>query len=164
MNDNNRSGIDLTITLFIFWLLLTFDFSAINVVIGIGISIGVSISTQEIFYHDVRGGFRIPNLLDLIRFLMHMIYEIYLASFLHVMRIIKKDHSPSLIVLELDVKDPLIVTLIANAITMTPGTITIDAEDNKLTILTIRDNPKDIKKIERTVKEKMEPIFLDKEK
>ncbi len=80
----------------------------------------------------------------------HMVFEIYIASFMHIIGF-KRDHNPALIKMKLDVDNPLIITLIANSITMTPGTITIDAEDNELTILTIRDNPEDIEKLRETV-------------
>lgn len=152
----------LAITLFLFWLLLTMELTLFNVFLGLVIAIGLSHLSQKYSASKKEELYQLPRLWDLLHFLMHVLLEIYIASVIHIYRILKKDQNPTLFTLKLDIEDPLIITLIANAITMTPGTITIDAEDNTLTILTIRDKPGDIEKIEALVKEKLEPIFIRK--
>jgi len=144
-------------------MLLTLEFTLINIFLAVVISIALNMFAQKFIYTDENGHIKLPNPWSLVHFMTHMIYEIYIASFIHIIRIIKMDHNPVLIKLKLDVENPLIITLIANSITMTPGTITVDADGNELTVLTIRDDPEDIEKLKKTVKEKLEDAFVSKQ-
>ncbi|MGO1820489.1 MAG: Na+/H+ antiporter subunit E, partial [Senegalia sp. (in: firmicutes)] len=75
--------------------------------------------------------------------------------------IIKNEYNPSIIELKLNIKDPLLITLVANSITLTPGTITVDKNANHLTVIYIRAD-KD-KKVEKNIRKKFERIFKTKD-
>ncbi len=101
-------------------MLLTLEFTLINIVLAIVISVALNSFTQTYIYTDETGHIKLPRISSLIHFMGHMVFEIYIASFMHIIRILKRDHNPALIKMKLDVDNPLIITLIANSITMTP--------------------------------------------
>lgn len=149
----------LFIILFIFWMLLTNNFSLINIVTGIVVSFFSARVSYGILYDDSGFMFKFPKLLVLLSYSIRLIIEIYKSSFIHIKRIIKKDYHPSIIEVELEVNDPLAITIISNSITLTPGTITIDANKNKLLVLSIKDDGKDGKTISENIKNTYEKFF-----
>ena len=66
--------------------------------------------------------------------------SIYVDAYHHIKRIIKKQSNPHFIEVELPTEDPLILTMMANFITLTPGTITVDIIGKTLYILDIDIN------------------------
>jgi len=96
----------------------------------------------------------------MIPYSLNLIKEIYLSSFSYLKRIIKKDCQPFITEVQLEVDDPLIVAIISNSITLTPGTITVNAERNKLTVLSLKDCRSDQETVRREIRENFEKYFL----
>lgn len=69
------------------------------------------------------------------RFGAVLLSEIFLSALQHLRRIIKGDGDTDVCRVRLAVEEELIVTLIANAITLTPGTVTLEADRKVLTVL-----------------------------
>ncbi|RKD30574.1 Na+/H+ antiporter subunit E [Thermohalobacter berrensis] len=153
----------LFIVLVIFWIMFTLDFSMWNLIAGVIVSYIISRLSFGIYY-DIKGfKIKIPRFTVLIQYSLRLICEIYKASFFHIFRIIKKEYAPMIVEIELSTTDPLIITIIANSITLTPGTITIDSYDNKLLVLSIENDGEFGKSIERNIKDKFESILLRKD-
>src|SRR6056297_514082 len=91
---------------------------------------------------------------------LNLIKEIYISSFSYIKRIIKKDCQPFITEVELEVKDPLIITIISNSITLTPGTITVNAEGNKLTVLSLKDCKDGPETVRKEIRENFERYFI----
>nr|WP_051541740.1 Na+/H+ antiporter subunit E [Clostridium lundense] len=76
-----------------------------------------------------------------------LIREIFKSNF-HVAKIVlspKMDISPQVVTIDTNIKSPLCKTLLANSITLTPGTLTLLMEDKKLTIHCLqRENVNDL--------------------
>lgn len=155
-----KNCFSMLIILFIFWMLFTFDFTISNILTGLFMS-GITCAISRNVLKDYKGNrLKIPNLIVLIKFFFRLIYEIYKASFIHIVRIIKKDSKPVIVEVDLEVKDPFIITIISNAITLTPGTITVDTDKNRLYVLSIRDDGEKGEQIKKNIKEKFEKLFL----
>ena len=73
---------------------------------------------------------RLPNILRLIRYFFYLIVQILIAGVDVARRIMRPVPliSPGLIKFRTPLKDPIPITLNANSITLTPGTITIDVQ------------------------------------
>jgi len=71
----------------------------------------------------------------LLNYFMYVVIQIYKSGFSSIGKIIKGDHEVKIIEYESCIDDELLVCLLANAITLTPGTVTIDKSGNKLKIL-----------------------------
>jgi multicomponent Na+:H+ antiporter subunit E len=63
--------------------------------------------------------------------------EIYKAGFKTIKMVFTKDINPGVIDIHTSLKNSHKVTILANSITLTPGTITIDKEDQDLKVLWI---------------------------
>jgi len=155
-----KENYKLFILLYIFWILLTLDFNISNLIIGMISSILVTVASYEVIYDKYGYKFHLPNPLKLIRYSLNLLIEIYLSSFSYIMRIIKKDFDPVFVEVKLTTKNPLIITIIANSITLTPGTLTVDADENKLIVLSINDPSKNGKDLSKYITEKFEKQFL----
>lgn len=154
-----KGNYKLCILLFTFWIVLTMNLNLINLVIGLSISIVVTIGSKGILYD--KHGFKVkpPSLLNMTKFMIRLMFEIYKSSFSYIIRIIKKDCDPIFVDVYLNTDNPLIITLISNAITLTPGTITVDKDKNKLVVLSIDNPEKKGKDLTEEIVEKYEKIL-----
>jgi multicomponent Na+:H+ antiporter subunit E len=136
------------------------SFNPINLVAGVAVSILVTILSKDIlydengyFYKTIRGG-------GLLLYLVRLVAEIFKSSFSYLARIIKKDSIPFITEVELEVKDPLLIAIIANSITLTPGTITVDVNENHLTVISLKDVKSNEKSVRKEIHEKFEKYFI----
>ncbi|MTI68245.1 MAG: hypothetical protein FH753_16820 [Firmicutes bacterium] len=155
-----KKSYKLFILLYLFWILLSLNFKITNLLIGgiisllvVFISFGVSFNNKGIKY-------KLPKAFILIKYSIILFIEIYKSSFAHIKRVLKCDCSPIIIKVKLETKDPFIITIISNSITLTPGTITVDTDGSELTVLCIEDDGENGESYARTIKERFEKIFL----
>ncbi len=74
-------------------------------------------------------------------YLKNLIKNIFISAFKIVPIVFFHQDQPIIFNVHLSTKDPLVVTLVANAITLTPGTITLEVGDNNiLSVLSIVDD------------------------
>jgi len=150
----------LLLTLMLFWLLLNMSLNPINLAAGLAVSVLVTILSKDIpydengyFYKPIRG-------LRFLLYLLRLVVEIFKSSFSYLVRIIKKDSIPFITEVELEVKDPLLIAIIANSITLTPGTITVDVNENHLTVISLKDAKSSEESIRKEIHEKFEKYFI----
>lgn len=133
--------IRLSLALFIFYMLLTIDFSAPGMAIGALLSVAVSVFSSKMLYDPAGESLeevRIPGPLRLASYLLFLLLSIYKASFRYMLHIIRNDEEPAALKIKLHTSNPFVVSLIANSITLTPGTITLSAKGDELTVLCIK--------------------------
>ncbi|MFO7637375.1 MAG: Na+/H+ antiporter subunit E [Clostridia bacterium] len=93
-------------------------------------------------------------------FSFHAIFSIFKAGILVIPLIITGKTNVGIIRIRTDVDKGLTTSLIANAITLTPGTVTIDKWDNELLVLCIDLKTRDSVEAGRIIKGNMERILL----
>lgn len=158
--DIKKLNYKLFIFLYAFWMVLTLNLELINLIVGFIASIIVTIFSASVLYDESESKFKAPKLLTILKFFFRLIFEIYKSSFSHIIRIIKKDCNPIIVEVTLDLTDPYLIMIIANSITLTPGTITVNTDKNKLTVLAIKDQGENGKRIAKDIKEKFEKFFI----
>jgi multicomponent Na+:H+ antiporter subunit E len=100
------------------------------------------------------------KLVNFMQFIFYVIIDIYKSSITHMMRIIKNKSKPIVIHVKLETDNAFIASLIANAITLTPGTITLEVEKNyMLKVLTIIENEEEIEKIKNDIVRRYEKVL-----
>lgn len=152
-----KGSLKLILYLFFLWVLLTLEFSLVNMLIGMMVSLGITLVSYQVIEIS---NLSIIRAYDLFKFFVRLIYEIYKSSFIHIIRILKKDENPVIIQIELSVKNPYIITMISNAITLTPGTITVDVQGNNLYVLAIKGDDKNHQALKEEIKRKFETPFI----
>ncbi len=155
-----KNNFKLFIVLMIFWILINMSLKPLNLITGIIVCLFVTNFSEGILYNHKGYIYKPLNPKIMIPYSLNLIKEIYLSSFSYLKRIIKKDCQPFITEVQLEVDDPLIVAIISNSITLTPGTITVNAERNKLTVLSLKDCRSDQETVRREIRENFEKYFL----
>ncbi|MFC1669497.1 Na+/H+ antiporter subunit E [Spirochaetota bacterium] len=119
--------------LFGFWLILSGKFDIFHITLGVICSAIVASYTHNLLFHNVRiGDFRLI-LIRLVTYIPWLIYQIALSNF-HVMRLVlspKMPIEPQIIKFTTKLESDVSWVTLANSITLTPGTITIDIKDRE---------------------------------
>ena len=127
--------ISLTVTLFLLWLGLSGHFEPLMITIGVvSVFLVVFIALRmEVVDHESH-----PIHLTgrLFRFWGYLSHEIVLSNIDVIKRILTpgKSISPQMITLPLTQKSDLAKVIYANAITLTPGTVSVQLDDDTITV------------------------------
>lgn len=126
-----KKYIILFITLFLFWLVLSSSFAIESVIIGIVASIAVTVYSKDIVFGEEETSlYKFSGVIELVRFVWHLIVEVIKAN-IGVVKIVLDPSlpiSPRFVVVAIpdNLKKDFNKVLYANAITLTPGTLTVD--------------------------------------
>lgn len=114
------------------------------------------------YFYDKRHFVKVPQALNLLIF---YIKSLFVSSFRVAYDIITpKDHmNPGILALPLEAKTDIEITLLANFITLTPGTLSLDLSEDR-TILYVHDlfiDDDDLERATRTLKNDFETRLLN---
>ncbi len=117
---------------FVIWLLLTWTLDIQVIVSGIITSAIVAILFHEILPQEHRVFISPVRLFWLLVYLPVFFYYLIKANFDVVYRAIHPDMpiNPGIVKIKTDLKTPSGITALANSITLTPGTMTVDLTDD----------------------------------
>ena len=127
--------------MFSFWIFLSGKFSFILLLSGIISSLLVSYMSNDLLIGngDIKLGF--IRTIRFIRFLPWLLWQIVLANIDLALRTLhpKMPINPMLINFKNNLKTDLGMVILANSITLTPGTVTIDVNENEFLIHVISE-------------------------
>ena len=120
----------------IFWLLLTFKVTIPNIIVGTVASIICSLLFGRLFITSVYKLLQPQRYFWFIIYLFVFIWECIKANFDVAYRVLhpKMPIRPGIVKVKTTLKSDLAKMLLANSITMTPGTISVDIIDDNLYI------------------------------
>jgi multicomponent Na+:H+ antiporter subunit E len=95
---------------------------------------------------------------QIIKFIGFFIWQLLLANLRVAYEVVTPPHTmrPAIVAVPLDVKHPAAVTLLANLITLTPGTLTLDVAPNGKTLYVHAMHVQDADTFRREIKEGFE--------
>jgi multicomponent Na+:H+ antiporter subunit E len=151
----------LFIIILIFWFLMNLNFEFQTILFGVFVSLLVTVLTHNVLYDT--NGFRYRNIkiLKLLIYLLLLFVEIFKASFTYIINLISKTYEPVVIKVDLDLYDPVQIGIIANSITLTPGTISVDINGHTIYVLTLAKPGTPQEELEAPIHEKFERFFKD---
>ena len=127
--------------MFAFWIFLSGEFSFILLLSGIISSLLVSYISHDLLIGngDMKLGF--IRTIRFIRFLPWLLWQIVLANIDLALRTLhpKMPINPILINIKNNLKTDLGMVILANSITLTPGTVTIDVNENEFLVHVISE-------------------------
>ncbi len=144
------------------WCALVGNLTVPNLIAGFLIGfLALSVSSPMF---DKTGYF--TSVIRLARLLLHFVYEFVISCawiFWDVLTPVHKSR-PAIVAIPLDIEDPLQITMLANLISLTPGSLSLDVSpDNKVLYVHVMfvDNPDEIRRkikngLERRVREAMQ--------
>jgi multicomponent Na+:H+ antiporter subunit E len=121
---------------FIFWLLLTFSVTVPNLIVGAAASLICSLIFTRFFIGGTNKLLQPQRYFWFIIYLAIFVWECLKANLDVAYRVLHPDMpiKPGIVKVKTTLKSDLAKTLLANSITMTPGTIAVDIIDDHLYI------------------------------
>ncbi len=117
------------------WVVLNEKADLIRIVTGIGVSfIAIFFTNYYLLLEDYRTSYTI-DILSILKYFVFLAFQIYKSGISSIRVIINGDGKVKITEFESILSDDLPLCLLANAITLTPGTVTIDKMNHKLKIL-----------------------------
>lgn len=147
----------------IFWCLLNESFNLTTVIQGIIIALVTVFSVYYLFRDKKYISYKI-NIFSLIKYILVLFINIYLSAIKVCYIILRHNDHPSVIKIKTKVKDDWLRCLVSNAITLTPGTVTIDKTDNTLTVLWLNPTTTSVDDATKVILGDFEHALLRKEK
>lgn len=114
---------------FVFWLLLTWSFTAQELIAGAAVSLAVALFASRFFIHEDAFWLLNPaRLWALVSYIGVFLTELVKANLDVAGRCFGgcKDVNPGIVKVPVDLKGDYAQAMLANSITLTPGTITLD--------------------------------------
>lgn len=128
---------EIIILLTLIWIILFEYFTPFIFVSGLFVSIMVVLFTDKFL---LKGNYEYSYVIGfgtLLRYGIRLIIEIYVAGVAVIPTIIKGDADVEIVRVETKLKDELLIDILANSITLTPGTVSVDKIGNQLLILNL---------------------------
>ena len=150
--------------MFLFWLLLSGILDVFHVGAGI-----ISSAIIAFVSHDLLVTQKWDKMLRKSgRFIIYVVWELWqilLANFDVAYRVLhpKMPIDPSVIEFDTSLRSDLAIVTLANSITLTPGTITINIEQEKgrFQVHAIAQKPADALLVDKTMQEKVAKVFME---
>jgi len=124
------------IVVFLLWLLLTCTLNWQNILVGIGVGIISTIIFGHKFINSPQKCFQIKRYFWLFNYLLVFLWECIKANFDVAYRVLspKMPIKPGIVKVSTSLKSDMAKTFLANSITMTPGTLSVDIKGRFLYI------------------------------
>jgi len=138
-----------TVLLFIVWLGFTTSLDPQELITGLVVAIGVSlISKNSIVGENASKWFSPKRWFYFLMYIPYFLKELTVANLDVAYRVIspKLPINPGIVKVKTKLKSPMARLVLANSITLTPGTITVDIRDDEFYIHWINVTDTDIKK------------------
>lgn len=125
-----------TLFLFVVWVLFSADTGGFSLLFGFFASLLTASLTYHIFLpeHEANLRFFVPRFWYLVRYLFLMVASLYISSFQVVKAVISANTNPRIVHFRTRLRSDIARTVLANSITFTPGTMTLDLNDDHLTV------------------------------
>ncbi|MBN1687069.1 MAG: Na+/H+ antiporter subunit E [Spirochaetales bacterium] len=118
------------------WLLFTGSVEPVSLALGFGFSSLIALWTYGLFFEEQEAERRslIPRVHLFLVFVLVLLFKMYVASFRVLWYIIRGRVNPEIVHFRTRLKSDTARVMLANAITMTPGTVTIDLDQDHLIV------------------------------
>jgi len=153
------------IIMFIFWMLISGETGIIFIISAIVSSLFVSYISHDLLFPGKNTRLSIKRFFRLIKYSPWLIWQIILANIDVVYRTLHPSMpiDPHMLEIETDLKTDTGITLLANSITLTPGTVTVEAhKDGRFLVHAIARGPAE-GLLEGTMQAKCKAIEGDEE-
>ena len=144
--------------LFLIWLALTLSFNRQELITGIGVSFVLSLFLYKYYKELGLPGLSIKKFVYFLLYIVVLFKEIIKANFDVAYRVIhpKMPIKPGIVTIKTSLKSNIGKLTLANSITLTPGTFTLDIKDDTLLIHWINVKSADTEKATKIIGERFE--------
>lgn len=146
------------VLLFAVWMLFTASFEPFSLAAGAAGALLIAGLTYDLFIaeHQANIRFILPNPLYLLLYFFTILFFIYQSSFVMLKAVITGRSNPKIVHFRTRLRSDMARMILANSITLTPGTITLDLNDDHLTVHWLFSSTSHAKAAGEAVKGRME--------
>ena len=141
--------------IFVFWLILNGKVTLEIGLFGLGLTLASGIFLYFLMGYTLKKELRtLKRIALMVPFILVLLLEVLKAN-IAVMRLIPKGEkklSPTLVTFHTDLKSQFCRFLLANSITLTPGTITVSAEGDRFSVHCLSESLLDVSENSRILK------------
>lgn len=125
-----------TLYLFLFWLLFSWNLAPTSLVLGFIFSISIAFLTYDLFIetHEAHRRGLVPRIELFLIYCIVLLIKVYAASFKIIPKIFTRNINPKIVYFRTRLKSDLARVILANSITFTPGTLTVDLDEDLLLV------------------------------
>lgn len=152
--------ITMFVSLFIFWIILSGEINKRQIILGSLSALVVMIISDVLLSKSRSSRVKVQRVYRILWFGFLVSIEIFKAAYEHIIRVLSGSETPRVIHVKLDVKDEFSIAMISNAITLTPGTVTVEVSHNRLTVIGFANNEGEIAAIKNTIINVYQKPFL----
>ncbi len=155
------NGLLVNLVLTLSWVMVTGVFTFVNILIGFLLGYGVLAITQQVTGRPGYAG-KLVKTLSLVAFFA---YELFLANIRLAIDVIRPNERlrPAIVAVPLSARTDLEITILANLITLTPGSTSIELSDDRKTLwvhlVDIEDSS--LEEVRNEIKRGLERRLLD---
>ncbi|HEA46843.1 MAG TPA: hypothetical protein ENH97_00325 [bacterium] len=151
----------LFIIAFILWLLLTWTLNWQHLLVGVIVAIFVALLFGNMFVEEPRKFFQIKRYFWFLVYIPLFLWECLKANFDVAYRVLhpKMPIKPGIVKVKTGLKSEVARTMLANSITMTPGTLSVDIDGQYLYIHWIYVRATEVEEASRMIVSKFEPLL-----
>ena len=145
----------------IIWFLFTFSLDPFSLLLGGVFSLTIAIAANDLFiekHEKIQQG-TLPRFEFFIVYVFVLLFEIYLASFIVVYLVITMKIKPGIVKIKTKLKSHFAQALLANSITLTPGTVSVDLQKEYLCIHWLVVKTKEAHKAAQMIKGSYEALL-----
>ncbi len=154
----------LFLVLLVFWFLLALNFRIETIIAGIFICGVVTVASFNVLYDEDGYMYHSIKIRTILVYIVFLFAEIFKSAVLYVINLVAHHYEPVIFDVKLELDDPVLLGIVANSITLTPGTITIDSnsETQRITVLTLARPGVSAEELEDNIKNKFERLLKQK--
>lgn len=125
-----------TVYLFAGWILFSEDFTFTILSLGLLFSFAIALFTYSLFIHEYETEKRslLPRIDILLLFLGYVVFKMYMDSFKVLYNVVRGNINPRIVHFRTKLQSEMARVILANSITLTPGTITLAIDDDHLIV------------------------------
>lgn len=149
----------LNIALTLMWIGLTGSVDLTSIITGFLLSSGVLFL---VYRSDPRGSQYFSKPVQVLGFLIYYLEELVRSNIIIAIDILTPQHlmKPGILAIPLEARTDFEITLLANLISMTPGTLSLDVSEDRKTLFVHAMYIEDADALRREIKEKLEKRVL----
>jgi len=121
------------------WVVLNEQWNGKTVLVGMAVAfLSLRITDRYLLHTTYEHKYYLSPVM-VAKYIAYLVVQIYKSGFSSIVRIVKGENDVMLFDYETVIQQDLPICLLANAITLTPGTVTVDKKGKRLRILTFCD-------------------------
>jgi multicomponent Na+:H+ antiporter subunit E len=144
------------VAMYTLWMLFNFQWDLWTWSLGAIISVLMTLFTSFVLYDETKFKSHMLSPLQLIAYFLNLLKEIMVAAFVYIRLIFKGDYEVVVFDMTLSFDDPIKTALVANSITLTPGTVSVDVNGSTLTVMAMVKKGTPISMIEEPIHRQFE--------